>query len=40
MRKKTIVLLSSYLVAAVIALGFSMYRHQKDLAAYELFLNN
>jgi len=33
-------LLSSYLVAAVIALGFSMYRHQKDLAAYELFLNN
>ena len=40
MRKKTVVLLTSYLIAAVLALGVSMYRHSKDLAEYELFLNN
>ena len=40
MRKKTIIILTSYLIAAVIALGVSMYGHSKDLAEYELFLNN
>jgi len=39
LRRKTIIL-TSYLTVAVIALGVSIYKHSRDVADYDLFINN